>query len=132
MVIFDKLKSIWKVFQEVGKIEQYRVISDLQKQILEMQKKIDSLEIENKKIKDSLEFQDDLIYENNACWKSKDGKKDGPYCSCCWDDQKKTIRMLPCGNPEFYHCPKCKITGVLIYPDRKRPVVVNTFKNYNI
>lgn len=37
-----------------------------------------------------------LIFENSCYWINEDDKKDGPFCSCCWDDNKKTIRMLPC------------------------------------
>jgi len=48
---------------------------------------------------------------------NKNKKLDGPFCTCCWDNNKKTIRMKPCGNPAYFDCPKCKNKGVQIYPN---------------
>lgn len=118
MAIFDELKSVAGVLQEAGKIEQYRQILDAQQKLLEMQKRISDLEGENKELSEKLKTQESLVFEKNAYWLEKDGGKDGPYCSCCWDDDKKTIRMQPCGNPAYFDCPKCKNKGVQIHPER--------------
>ena len=127
MAIFDELKSIGKVLQEAGKIELYQQILEVQEKLLEMQKKISDLENENKELKEKLEIKDLLIFEKNSYWIEKEGKKDGPYCSCCWDDGKKTIRMQPCGNPAFYDCPKCSNKAVKVYPEKD--IVRNQFRN---
>lgn len=121
MAIFDELKSIGKTLQEAGKIELYQQILDVQQKLLEMQKRISDLEAENKELNEKLKTQESLVFENNAYWVEKGGKKDGPYCSCCWDDDKKTIRMQPCGNPAFSSCPKCKNKSVKVYSERDIP-----------
>jgi len=123
MAIFDELKSVAGVLQEAGKIEQYRQILDAQKELLEMQKRISDLETENKDLIEKLKTQESLIFENNAYWiiDESGNKIDGPYCSCCWDDERKTIRMLPSGHPAYYDCPKCKNKGVEVYPGREVP-----------
>ena len=109
MAIFDELKSIGKVLQEAGKIEQYQQILDLQQQLLDMQKKINDLEVENKELKGKLELQSSLVYENNAYWVKEENKKDGPFCSRCWDVEKNTVRLKPSvQNPAFHSCPECK------------------------
>lgn len=118
MAIFDELKSIGKVLQEAGKIDLYQQILNVQQQLLEMQNRIASLDKENKELKEKLEIKDSLIFENNAYWLEKDDKKDGPFCSCCWDNDRKPIRMQPCGNPAYFDCPKCKNKGVKIYEDK--------------
>lgn len=127
MAIFDELKSIAGVLQEAGKIEQYRQILDAQKELLEMQNKIYSIESENRDLRGKLETIKSLIFEKNAYWINNDNKKDGPFCSCCWDDHKKTIRMQPEGNPAYYSCPKCNNKRVIIYPERD--TVRNQFHN---
>jgi len=110
MAIFDELKSIGKTFQEAGKIEQYQQILNLQQQLLDIQKKINDLEVENKELKDKLQLQDDLIYENNTYWIKKEDKKDGPFCSRCWDVKKNIVRMKKStANPAFHSCPECKM-----------------------
>lgn len=117
MAIFDELKSVASTLQEVGKIEQYRQILNAQKELLEMQKQIADITNENKELKEKLEIKESLTYKNNAYWIKKENEKDGPFCSCCWDNDKKTIRMQPCANPVYFDCPKCKNKGVQIFPD---------------
>ena len=74
-----------------------------------MQKKIDELEAEKRELKEKLEIKEDLIYENNAHWIIRGNKKDGPYCSRCWDVEKNTVRIKQSvANPSFHSCPECK------------------------
>lgn len=108
MAIFDELKSVASTLQEAGKIEQYRQILDAQKELLQMQKTIADLESDNRQLKEELKMNKSLTFENNCYWTNEDNKKDGPFCSCCWDDNKKTIRMLPCANKAYFECPKCR------------------------
>lgn len=117
MGILD-LNNIKEALQIAGKIEFYPQILEMQEKLLDQQKKISDLETENKSLKEKLEIQESLVFENNAYWIDGNDKKDGPYCSCCWDDHKKTIRMQPCGNPAFYSCPRCTNKNVKIYPER--------------
>lgn len=126
MVGFNELKSIAGVLQEAGKIPQYQQILEVQEKLLEMQKRIFDLEIENKELKEKLETNRSLIFENNAYWTEQDGIKAGPFCSCCWDDNKKTIRMQPCGNPAYFDCPKCKNKGVQVFHDKNEDYLNNT------
>ncbi len=123
MVIFDELKSIAGTLREADKIPQYEQILGIQEKLLEMQNKISELDTENRVLKEKLETKESLAYENNAYWIIKDGKKDGPLCSSCWDDNKKTIRMQPCGNPAFFDCPLCKNKSVQIDPNY-RPMFI--------
>jgi predicted nuclease with TOPRIM domain len=107
MSIFDALKLSADLYKESGKIEQYKQILDAQAQLLEMQKRIADLENENKDLKEKLRIKEDLIYENNSYWINKEGKKDGPFCSRCWDKNKDLIRIHRIvGNDR--KCPECK------------------------
>lgn len=110
MAIFDELKSVAKTLREADKIPQYEQILGVQEKLLEMQSKIAELESEKKDLKEKLETKESLTYENNAYWITRDGKKDGPYCSRCWDVEKNTVRLKPSGNPAFHSCPECKTT----------------------
>ncbi|MCX6113378.1 MAG: hypothetical protein NTY22_08915 [Proteobacteria bacterium] len=128
MAILDELKSIGKTLREVDKIPQYEQILDVMEKLIEMQKRISDLELDNKDLKDKLQTKDSLVHENNAYWINKDGQKDGPFCTCCWDDHQKTIRVQPAGNPAFCTCPKCKNT-VKVYPDRDNPPHATQFRS---
>jgi len=124
MSIFDVLKSAAKVLKDANKIEQYEQILDVQEQLLDMQKKISDLEVEIKELKEKLRIKENLIYENNAYWINKEGKKDGPFCSRCWDKDKVLIRMHTCSNPAARICPVCK-TIVNIEPEDYTPPLIS-------
>lgn len=77
----------------------------LKNENFELKKKFDRMS-EMKKLESELIFKDNLYYR-----KKEDGAEDGPFCSKCWDDEKKMIRMVRKGgtNQHFYNeCPKCK------------------------
>ena len=125
MAIFDELKAIGKILQEAGKIEQYQQILEAQRELLEMQKKIQNLEKENAELKEKLKIKENLIYENNAYWISNEGKKDGPFCTRCWDVDKNLVRMHPGSNSAYYYCPNCKAPSVKIKPE------LDSFESYH-
>lgn len=107
MAIFDELKSIGKVLQEAGKIEQYQQILDAQQKLLEMQREIAELETNNKRLNEEFEIKETLIPEGNVYWTQKDGVKDGPFCTCCWDSERKLMRLHKSQVSDRVHCPKC-------------------------
>lgn len=107
MAIFDELKSVGKVLQEAGKIEQYQQILDAQQKLLEMQKRIAELETDNKRLQEEFEIKDALIPEGNVYWIERDGKRDGPFCTCCWDAERKLMRLHKSQVSDRVSCPKC-------------------------
>lgn len=106
MAIFDELKTIGKILQEAGKIEQYQQILETQEKLLEMQKKIIDLENENQKLKEQLDIKDNLIYKEELYWLKNGSYEDGPFCSRCWDVNKKLVRAKGRRNNGFI-CPEC-------------------------
>ena len=93
------IKELYKIFNEVGKLNEY-------KQILELQEENKRFKKENKELQKKLEFQDDLEYRNNVYWKKSN--EDGPYCPRCWDGDKKSMRMTTKVGGNFAICPECK------------------------
>ena len=108
MALFDELKSVGKVLQEAGKIEQYQQILDAQQMLLEMQKQIAELETENRKLREEFEIKETLIPEGNLYWTEKAGKKEGPFCTCCWDSERKLVRLHTSPISGRMFCPNCK------------------------
>jgi hypothetical protein len=48
------------------------------------------------------------IIRNNVYWfPNKDGSENGPFCTKCYDDDTKQIRLNPL-DPPYSKCPKCK------------------------
>jgi len=55
-------------------------------------------------------MEEEPIYERNVYWAKTGDKKDGPYCTRCYDKERTWIRLTP--RPEYPHflCPECKNT----------------------
>jgi hypothetical protein len=106
MGIFDEIRTAAEVLREAGKIEQYKQLLDAQQQLLDMQKNLSDLENENKQLKNELQIKQNIRYEKNAYWMDKDG----PFCSNCWDYEKKLIRMPSGEFTDFRVCPHCNKT----------------------
>ncbi|TSC94289.1 MAG: hypothetical protein Athens101428_332 [Candidatus Berkelbacteria bacterium Athens1014_28] len=109
MSIFDDLKSIAKVLQEAGKIEQYKQILDAQRDLLEMQKKISDLEKENKQLKEKLQIKAKIIKDKFVYYLENDINKENPFCSRCWEKDKELITLQKNRvGPWDYLCPECE------------------------
>lgn len=114
MIAFNDLKKIADVLKKAGKINEFNQILELQEQLLSMQDRIaklkqekEEVEKKNKKLKEKLNLKEDMEKKNNAYWKKSDGG--GPFCSMCWEKDKKPISMI------LYYkgsnnavCPVCK------------------------
>mgnify|MGYP001571061223 CR=1 FL=1 len=112
MSIFENLKAVGGVLQEAGKIEQYQQIIEAQGVILEMQKRLFDLEVENKELESKISQKDALSTESNAYWIRMNGENDGPFCTHCYDVREKLVRMRR-GNyasGDWAFCPSCKET----------------------
>ena len=70
---------------------------------------------EYRKLKEKLEETENLRLEfkDNAYYMFDCDKKEGPYCSCCYDFHGKLVHLHSkrdsSRNEDIYFCPKCKI-----------------------
>jgi hypothetical protein len=55
-----------------------------------------------------LQYKIRPVVKENAYWfPNKNGTEDGPFCTNCYDDHKKRIRIIPY-TVQYKKCPKCK------------------------
>ena len=73
--------------------------ADLYKKLGETQNAVYELVEENRALKEQLremkaqrEINDELQPHGNAYWRTKDDKRDGPFCMRCWDVDGKLVR----------------------------------------
>lgn len=110
MGVLSEIQLIGKALQEAGKIELYTKLLEIQEKTLEVQEENRVLKerilhlSEELKIKGNLRFGDKAYY-----LKIEGSKEDGPFCSSCWDAQKKLIRLHKL--IQRFWCPVCKNFG---------------------
>jgi regulator of replication initiation timing len=105
MGILDEVKSIASTIQKIDNIELYRKILDLQAEITELVQENHGLRRKIADLEQTLAIADELRFERQAYWRGTDG----PYCTNCWDNRQRLVRMLKCGNPAFSECPTCRV-----------------------
>ncbi|MDT0121572.1 hypothetical protein Q9R46_02890 [Paenibacillus sp. RRE4] len=77
--------------------------------------------------------QKTLIFDLQAYWKKSDLERKSPYCSRCWDVDKRLVHMT-INNSKYknYSCPQCKskVTNDLLSPIK--PLKIKSEKYENI
>jgi hypothetical protein len=74
---------------------------ELQQKYHEAQEQTRRLGDELRQLSDASALADDIVAEDNAYFLSKDGKKSGPYCTACWDRDRKLVRLSFQGHSIF-------------------------------
>lgn len=70
----------------------YRKILDLQADALKMVEENSKLRDRIKELETAFAIQGTLVFEDNHYFVSKDGTKDGPFCTLCWDNDRRLVR----------------------------------------
>lgn len=111
MGIIDDVKSVAKTVQQIDNIDLYRRILDLQGEIT-------TLVEENAKLRRQVtEFESVaataavLVVKRDSYWRVREGEEDGPFCTRCWDVDKKLVRLHEAASPEYGRCPNCDKAG---------------------
>jgi hypothetical protein len=107
MAVFD-LKSIFEVLKAQGRIELSRDLLDFEEKYHELREENSNLKDKIKALEFRLEIKRKIFFDLNSYWIESEGKRSGPFCPRCYDDESKVIHMVPSGSPDYYRCPKCK------------------------
>lgn len=127
MGIIDNAREVVKVVQQIDNVELYRKILDLHSEIMKLVEENRNLKVEITRLTEALKIKESLQFQNDAYWTMKpDGTpKDGPFCSKCWDKERQLVRLIKMPNPDYSHCPSCKI-GINVAGGRPRPITTIT------
>ncbi|QSX09510.1 hypothetical protein J0B03_05455 [Alkalibacter rhizosphaerae] len=107
MGIYDVIKDAVNIAQKADNIELYRMILDIQKETLDLLEENRNLKDKIRNLKEVNITNDNLILKGHCYYIEKShGILDGPFCTTCWDKDKKLIRMYIAGN--FATCHVCK------------------------
>lgn len=110
MDIIKGIKEVGDVVRKADNIDLYRQILDLQREAMELVEENNDLRKEIAQMKESNELQESLIVEDNFYFKKKNNDLDGPFCTACWDQSSKLIRLNVVEHyPSSYYssCPVC-------------------------
>ena len=110
----SKAGSIYELATVLGNAKLIRAVGELTKELSDLNVSYAALQDENRELKERIRVlteadENPLMYIHGA-YHSKDG--DGPFCTACYDNGKKTIRLttIPATfrNLATHMCPVCK------------------------
>jgi len=112
----DTIKKLSELSKNSQNVELKQTIVSVQEQLLEVKQELVLYKEENAELKQQLKnLQNEkpqLIFKNGCYFSIKeDGSDDGPYCTGCFDKDKKIIRLIKMS--EYmdalgkYKCPAC-------------------------
>ncbi|MBR2566588.1 MAG: hypothetical protein IKE29_18505 [Paenibacillus sp.] len=107
MSIISDIKEVATIVQKADNIELYKKILDLQSEAMNILEQNNNLKAEVRELRDRFEIQEKLTFKNNKYWISND---EGPFCTKCWDVEKKLVRHQDLYNG-YYTCPNCRMTA---------------------
>jgi hypothetical protein len=93
MGVLETAKDAVMLVQKIDNIELYKKILDLQSDALKMVEENGKLRGEVHRLEEAFKIRDTLVFENNHYYGVKDDTKEGPYCTYCWDQDRKLVRL---------------------------------------
>jgi hypothetical protein len=87
------VSSIFELLKKGATLEAQEQIMKLREAAMTVQEENLSLREELRTLREQVEIDSSLRFEGTAYWREKDGAKDGPFCSCCYDEHKRLARL---------------------------------------
>jgi len=91
--IIENFKDVLKLADAANNLDLYKKLAELQNSVFGLQEENRELKDQLGRLTDQLSTQQSLKHDGERYWSEKDGKRDGPFCSVCWDVDKKLVRM---------------------------------------
>lgn len=120
MGIVEDVREAVKLVQQVDNIDLYRKILDLQAEVQKMVQQNREKDETISRLEQALELKGKMVCEHSAYFlvDEEGNKKDGPFCTNCWDNEHATRRLVGGCRPKdkqggfnlsWVQCPKCKV-----------------------
>ncbi|RPF50302.1 hypothetical protein [Aquisalibacillus elongatus] len=93
MSLYSFSKDVAKVAKEAGNINLYSQILEIQEKALELQNENAELKKQIEELKDNSDIAKQLITQDNVYYLENVEGNDGPFCTGCWDNSSKLIRL---------------------------------------
>lgn len=93
MSIYDGLKDAVSIARQADNIELYRMLLDIQKESMDLLHENNELKRKIRELEDDSYIDKTLVFKGNCYYKKDDSDYKEPYCTVCWDKNRKLIRM---------------------------------------
>ncbi len=107
MNAIDNVKDLAKLIQDLGRLDLYKKVLELQSELLALTEEKNNLRLEIEELRKRFDLKKNLRFDECTYWLKENEKESGPYCPSCWDGQGKLSRLLKVGLPQRRKCNLC-------------------------
>lgn len=114
-------KSLATVAREAGKLELWEKALDFRDQVQSLSDENIQLKGQLRRLEEALEWKGRLHFAQNAYWSNETTEPEsGPYCTRCYDVDRKAVRMIYRNLSEVF-CQNCRTHVKLDGKDKSPP-----------
>jgi hypothetical protein len=114
MRVSESFKSLASFVSSTRDPDLTNLTIGLIRRFLRLQNTVDLLAIRNyefqkeiERLKERLTLEETLVFEKGVYYSETSGRKDGPFCSRCWDVDHVLVR-LKLEKSGWANCPECR------------------------
>lgn len=108
MSALDYLKDAYELLKKAQQVEAANRVMDARAELVDLKEQNLQLREDVGALKEQLKIKGQLAVEKNRYFLVEGGKKDGPFCTRCWDGKDKLLVRLHRSRQFQDHCPNCK------------------------
>lgn len=107
----ETIKDAVSLAQQSDNIQLYKSVLDAYNAAIELMSENADLREEIKELKGQMGIEKQLVFDRDVYYvKNDDGENEGPYCTTCWDVDRKLVRLSKGYSAAGdYVCHHCKI-----------------------
>ena len=109
--IMQTVKDGANALREAKNLELYQRMMDVHGNVMDLIEENRRLVERVRGLEEELKIKGELSFdsENNQLWHMKDGKRQGPYCTVCWEVDKKLVHLHKgfVMDVEYFSCAHC-------------------------
>jgi len=110
MSFFETARDAYELAKKGMTIEFQVKVMELREQGLELQEENLQLRTRIRKLEEMMQVKEALVFRDSMYFLVKEGKDEGPFCSKCYDDNGKLVRLHALHDHDIestYRCPVC-------------------------
>lgn len=107
-ILKNSSKTLSEAEQKLKLADIISALADTKLELSEIQSLLAEKNLKITELNQALNQKESVVYDPPYYWAVTDGKKDGPFCQRCYDDESKLNRLHEEGRKGSWKCSVCK------------------------
>lgn len=104
---YEAIKDVAALAQKADNVELMRKVLDLQTEMMLLSQENISLKKRLQDLEEQTRIQGKLAVLGGAYWIQTETDRQGPYCTVCWDVDRRLVRLTEGATRDSFYCGYC-------------------------